>query len=105
MHEVVAPAVKFKTGGGGAVGKLEKDGVDGVVVRDFLHRLRPERPVHLLFERLSKQPVDVVITVVHKDEPAVLHVAFELIALVLRKLHQLMSAEVAERTFEEIGIV
>ena len=105
MHKVVAPAVEFKTGGGWAIGKLEKGGVNGMVVRDFLQRLRSERLINFLLERLGKQPVDVVIAVVHEHEPAVLHVAFELIALVLRKLHQLVPAEVAERTFKQIGTI
>ena len=85
MHQVVAPAVQLKRRRWWTFGKLEKAGINGVVVGDLLQRLRPERPAHLLLEGFGKQPVDVVVAVVHEDKPPILHVAFKLIALGLRE--------------------
>lgn len=44
-----------------------------------------------------------MIAVVYKDKSTLLHVSFEVSALLLRKLHQLMSTQVAKGTFENLG--
>lgn len=105
MHEVVAPAIQLERGCRRAFGKFEKARVEGVIIGNLLQRFRAERPGHFLLERFGKQPIDVVVAVVGEHEPAVLYVPFELVAFGLGKLDQLMPAEVAKRTFVQIGTI
>lgn len=103
MYQVIAPAIQFKRRSRWPFFKLKKTGVDRVIIRNFLQGLRAERPGHLLLERPRKQGIDIVIAIINKHEPAILNVAFEMIALLRRKLDQFVSTHIAEWTLKNIG--
>lgn len=100
VHEVVAPAVQLEGGGRRAIGKFEKTVVNRMVVGDFLQGFRAKRPGHFLLKRLGKKAVDIVVAIVDEHETAILHIPFEMVALLGRKFHQLMPAQIAEWAFE-----
>ncbi|MDB5242415.1 MAG: hypothetical protein JWP57_3040 [Spirosoma sp.] len=99
MHEVVAPAVQLERRGRRPFGKFEKAGVEGMVIGNLLQNLWTKRSGHLLLEGFGKQPVDVMIAIIHEHEPTMLHVTLELFALVLRKFNQFMTTQVTKWAF------
>ncbi|MFT7203531.1 MAG: hypothetical protein ACI8YP_002006 [Algoriphagus sp.] len=73
-----------------------------MVIWDFLKGIGTKSLGHFSFETFGKKPVNIMIAIIGKDKAAILHVSLKVLSLLSGKLDELMSAEVAKRTFKDL---
>ena len=103
VDQVVAPSVELEGGVGRPFFEFKEGVIDLMVIGYFLQGGGAEKRLHLGFERPGEEAIDVVIAVVGKDEASVEDVLVEMGAFPGVELHQLMTADIAERVLKEVG--
>ncbi|MDZ7632605.1 MAG: hypothetical protein U5K74_14975 [Gemmatimonadaceae bacterium] len=99
MHEVVAPAVQLVGGGGRTIGKREKGAIERVGVRN-----RPQDTRCLdqfLGARPVKDPIDIVVVIVHEQQSAAITVLLQHGTLSRREAHRQVTREEGERVAQQ----
>lgn len=105
MYQVVAPAVEFEGGIGRSFFEMEEGVVDGVVIGDFFEGIGAEEVVHLAFEGLCEESINIVVAVVGEDEAAILDIVAEVCAFLGIELDEFVAADIGERVVKDLRAV
>lgn len=105
MYQVVAPAVELEGGVGWSFFEMEEGVIDGVVIGDLFEGIGAEEVVHLGFEGLCEEPIDIVVAVVGEDEAAILDIVAEVGAFLGIELDEFMAADIGEGVVKDLRAV
>ena len=76
-----------------------------MVIGYFLKGAGPKEAMHLRFETAGKKAVNIMVTVVGKDESPILYISTEMLPLLGIELYQFMTADVTKRVLEDVGAI
>ncbi len=105
MYEVVAPAVEFEGSIGRSFFEMEEGVVDGVVIWDLFEGVGAEEVVHLGFEGLCEESIDIVVAVVGEDEAAILYIVAEVGAFLGIELDEFVTADIGEGVVKDLRAI